>query len=443
MYIRSRYLRIHEKGSGVAVYHALHPDPVILDRETWKEITHDSSSSRTAVAREVLRSRGVLIASPEEDDATYEDAKARFSWKLDRTTILYLVLAQGCNLGCAYCPIPEIAARRGETLLPPEDATRGVDIWLSHTRDLDPNEPCAVIFYGGEPLLNRRAFESTLEHLQRRRSAGKLPALTDLLLATNGVLIDAGIAKLCRSHGVIVVVGFDGDQASHDRLRTYPDGRGSFDESVAAIRKLVGAGVRTCASVAVTPSNISCLEGISRTLEELGVEKFGFNFIRGKKLFDLVPRDETLAYYRTASRAIIASQRTHGREGFEYQLEKKSNALLRGDLFPPDCTCYGNQLVVRPDGRLSHCPFSDISFGHVREANPDFRVFETETVREWRKTLPLFHPAYDDCDAVALSGGGCRWGWDEMYGEGTPDLGMKIFAEEVLYEFLDRKLEGL
>lgn len=437
----SRYMRVREKGRRVAIFHVLHPDPIYLDRDEWRRFSGSASLESANRLFADLRSRKLIVDSSCEDDEEVEAAKVRLERKLDRTTILYLMLSQGCNLRCSYCHIPEIARRRGERLLSPDDAVRGIDLWLEHVKDLEEGEPCSIIFYGGEPLLNLPTMEAALDHLRRRRLSGDLPTRTDLLLATNGVLVDEPVARLCRDNRITVVVGLDGPREMNDRWRVYPDGQGSFSEAERAIRMLVSSGVRTCASVAVTPSNLRHLDSIPEFFEELGVEKFGFNFLRGSRLLEIVPESEVEGYYRQASRAVISSFRRYGRPGFEFQMEKKSLALNNGDFFPLDCTCYGSQLVVRPDGRLSNCPFSETDLGGVREVGPDFRVSRTSVVLEWRKSLPLFHAAYEDCDAKSLCGGGCRWGWSEAGGVDGVDLGMKIFAEEVFDEFLERGFE--
>jgi radical SAM protein with 4Fe4S-binding SPASM domain len=114
-------------------------------------------------------------------------------------------------------------------------------------------------------------------------------------------------------------------------------------------------------------------------------------------------------------------------------MEKKAMAYSRGDFFPLDCTCYGSQLVIQPDGQVSNCPFYKARLGDVRMLGADFRIGNQPVVQEWRRRLPIYHSS----DAKALSGGGCAWGMvDQNLNPSVTDIGSRIFAEEVLDEFI-------
>jgi sulfatase maturation enzyme AslB (radical SAM superfamily) len=278
--------------------------------------------------------------------------------------------------------------------------------------------------------LNPAVLRDALGYLRLQGERGELPADTQFLLTTNGLFVTDDIVRLCAEHAILPVVGIDGTEELHDAFRKDRSGNGSFQEALGAIRKFREAGVRVCASTAVTPANLGHLQEIARFLEAQGVEKIGFNFLKGPELAKLVADKER--YYRAASREIIANYRNADRKDFEFQMEKKHRAFYGRDFFPLDCTCYGNQLVVRPDGLLGSCPFADVHFGHVRSVPPDFRVRDQPEVKGSRGFLPLNHPSYADFDAKSLCGGGCRWG-----SEGSIDAGMKIFAEEVFNEFLE------
>ncbi|MEK7212547.1 MAG: radical SAM protein, partial [Patescibacteria group bacterium] len=215
MYEFSRYLRVRESKDSVAVFHELHPQPLYLNREEWRKFV-GSPSPQSANLFEALRLRQLLIESSREDDLEWACARSRLERKLNRTTILYLMLAQGCNLECSYCPIPHIAKRRGEVLLSHEDAVAGVDLWLRHIKDDEQAESYSIIFYGGEPLLNLPVLKTVLEYLRRLRRLGHLPLETNLLLTTNGVLVDEQVVQLCSENGVVVVVGLDGPREANN-----------------------------------------------------------------------------------------------------------------------------------------------------------------------------------------------------------------------------------
>lgn len=428
----SRYWRIRKKDGVVAIFHELHPDPVYCSEKEFEELA-DKRPEMQSVLTDRLRERKLLICVPADDDSEFKAVACALEHKLSRPTILYLMTAQGCNFGCGYCPVPETARRLGETMLRPEDAVAGIDLWLEHVREAPDQElPLSIIFYGGEPLLNPETIKGSLKHLE---SLGPelLPPYLNLMIVTNGACINEETIGLCLKHKIMVAVGLDGPAAVNDVYRVDQNGQKTGSQTITVIHKLVERGVRTFASVSITPANIDQVADYSAFFEELGVEKFGFNFLKGRKLLELVGREGVTDYCRRAVRGVIANFSHQRKADFEYQMEKKRIAFDQKNFFPVDCTCYGNQLVIQPDGQISNCPFLRANLGQVREVGKDFRIWRQPIVGEWRRRLPLYHPG----EAKALSGGGCVWSVSEIMGDlQAEDEVSRIFSEEVLDELI-------
>lgn len=428
----SKYLRTRERDGMVAVFHELQPCPVYVTSTDWNAYALGALQMSGLEAE--LRERGLVIDNLSDDEASFSHAESVLLQKLQHTTILYLMTAQGCNANCGYCPVQDIAKRFGASLLTAKAAKAGIDLWGKHLEDVfDDNRDYYVIFYGGEPLLNKPVIAESLRYLEDQKTADKLPSRVQYMVATNGLLVDDEFVRLCLEYKVAVAVGLDGDPKANDALKVDIAGAPTFLRITEAVKKLVEAGIPTHASCSVTPFNLDQVEGMSRLFKNLGVKKFGFNFLRGQKLVDLVGQDGVESYYRQAAKAIIRHARTQVEPGFEFQMEKKALAYSRGDFFPLDCTCYGSQLVIQPDGQVSNCPFFKARLGDVQSLGADFRIGDQSIVHEWRKRLPIYHPS----DAKALSGGGCAWGMvDQNLSPSVTDIGSRIFAEEVLDEFI-------
>lgn len=428
----SKYLRTRERDGTVAVFHELHPRPVYVSKADWD--AYVSGKSHSNRLRLQLRQEKLVIDTASEDDVSFATAEAKLLEKLQHTTILYLMTAQGCNANCGYCPVQDIAKRHGASLLTAEAAKAGINLWQHHLEDVfDDNRDYFVIFYGGEPLLNKPVIAESLRYLNAQKATGKLSQRIQYMVATNGLLVDDDFISLCLEYQVSVAVGLDGNATANDALKIDVEGRPTFERIISTIKRLVAAGVPTCASCSITPFNLDQVDKMTDLFRGLGVKKFGFNFLRGQKLTDLVGRDGVELYYRKAAEAIIRHARAQVELGFEFQMEKKALAFTRGDFFPLDCTCYGSQLVIQPDGQVSNCPFFKAHLGDVRFLGTDFRIGNHPVVQKWRKRLPIYHSS----DAKALSGGGCAWGMvDQNQNPSVTDLGSRIFAEEVLNEFI-------
>lgn len=429
----SRYIGVKERDGIVALFHQLHPEPTFCSLEDWEKIRAGQFEELDTIVDE-LRHQKLIIDASEEDDKEFGMVVVEIEGKLNQTTILYLMTAQGCNFGCKYCPVPEIAKKYGASILSIEDALAGIDLWGEHLKEsYDSSLPYFVIFYGGEPLLNKEVVKSSLYYLEAKKEKGVLPTDLNIMIATNGVLVDDDTIALCQEHKVSVAVGLDGPISANDILKVDRDGRGTFDRIIESIELLVRNKIKTFASVSITPFNIDHIARYSEFFEELGIEKFGFNFLKGRLLLDLVGSGGLEQYYRKASRGIIENARRQNRHGFEYQMEKKQIAFDSKNYFPVDCTCLGNQLVIQPDGEVSNCPFFKSYLGLVRDVGKDFRIWKQPIVKEWRKRLSL----YNGGEAKAICGAGCAWSSAEIKGSFLAiDDSSRIFSEEVFDEII-------
>jgi len=129
----SRFLKVRSRDGLVAVLTSCVPIRYTLQAAKWRSFTNDMSLETDMVR--VLRERKLLITSLAEDDIELAIAIKNLHKKLDQPKILYLMLAQGCNFSCRYCPIPSQASRYGENLMSSEAARSGIILWAEHLND--------------------------------------------------------------------------------------------------------------------------------------------------------------------------------------------------------------------------------------------------------------------------------------------------------------------
>lgn len=426
-HVLSRYLRIKEKSGQIVLFHELHPDPVYCSQDEWK-------GEWSIQLKETMVTKKLLISSESDDEEEYKLAETKLLQKINQPTILYLMLSERCNFDCRYCPA-KFSKSKDKENLGVEDALAGVDLWLEHLRSVvDPQVEYYVIFYGGEPLLNRSVMKAVLEYFRQLQADCKLPTeRINLMVTTNGALVDSDFVSLCREYDLLVAIGLDGPKAINDVCRIDQNGQSTYEQTVRAIKYLVDSGVKTFASTMILPDNLSSLSEYDKFFRELGVKKFGFNFLKGRALVELVGTDNLADYYIQSANGVIENGKKHG----DYQMEKKVLAFNDQDFFPVDCTCYGNQLVVLANGQVSNCPFARDELGHVSDLPTDWRIWDSEIVKKWRERLPLYHPAFQDCDFKSLCGAGCAWGSRELTGDLlTIDESSRIFTQEVFDELI-------
>lgn len=140
-----------------------------------------------------------------------------------------------CNLGCAYCYVYELADqgwRHRPRIMPPHIVEAAVARIAEHVRDHQLRH-VRVILHGGEPLLAGPAFITDLAAQVR----GTLPqaTTTDLIIQTNGTLLDEAMLEVVLRARIRVGVSIDGDRAATDRYRRYPGGASSHDAVAGAL----------------------------------------------------------------------------------------------------------------------------------------------------------------------------------------------------------------
>jgi uncharacterized protein len=201
---------------------------------------------------------------PYIDDTPPEGLKVR---------ALSLAVAQSCNLGCSYC-----YARGGEfggaaKAMSPETARKSVDLLLSQ---VSPGERVNLAFLGGEPLANRRVLHNATQYAAAQAELKQVPLTFSI--TTNGTLIGAPDIALFEKYGFAVTISLDGTQQTHDRLRPFKNGAGSFARIMANIAPLLAAQrkMQVSARVTVTPRNLD-LRATLDAFIELGFHSVGFS----------------------------------------------------------------------------------------------------------------------------------------------------------------------
>jgi uncharacterized protein len=205
-----------------------------------------------------------LVAPPFIDDSPVTSFPVRS---------LSLAVAQKCNLGCAYCYAQEGNFGGPAREMPLPVALGAVELLF---REVRPGDRVQLAFLGGEPLLAREvvqaATESALALAQARGVA------VGFSITTNGTRLTPQDGDFFERHGFAVTVSLDGVGETHDQLRPFKGGRGTFETILTNVAPLLARQRRmqVSARVTVTPRNLE----LPRTLDaliRLGFHSVGFS----------------------------------------------------------------------------------------------------------------------------------------------------------------------
>lgn len=161
---------------------------------------------------------------------------------------LILEVTESCNMRCKYCYYNENGGGYrtfGSKFMTFEIAKAAIDEFLKTTE----RDDVSISFYGGEPLLNYKLIKNCIEYINNNYPNKKiLYAMT-----TNGTLITDSIAKFfSKLPNVLITISLDGPKEMHDKYRVFTNGKGTYDNTIRGIEKLVknfGTRAGECLSI--------------------------------------------------------------------------------------------------------------------------------------------------------------------------------------------------
>lgn len=150
------------------------------------------------------------------------------------TKALCLNIAHDCNIRCGYCFASTGDYHGGRKLMPLEVAKGAIDFLLETSGSRKRLE---LDFFGGEPLMNFDVIKEAVKYgRERQKEFNKRIGFT---ITTNGTLLNEEAAEFFNENMDNVVISIDGRKTVNDKMRRFPDGRGTFDEILPKIKDFV------------------------------------------------------------------------------------------------------------------------------------------------------------------------------------------------------------
>lgn len=269
-------------GAGVAASRPLLPDAHLFEAQGESHLYLPQGSRVFTVRRETAARVSDLLAA--QDGASLREFLSGFGLNdhtyVDDTPVqsppvraLSLSVAQKCNLGCTYCYAQEGGFGSAPKNMSRAKALEAVDLLLETA---GPGDRVNLAFLGGEPLANRSVVQAATEYATAL--AERKGAMATFSITTNGTLLTEEDGEFFERHGFAVTVSIDGIGETHDQLRPFKGGRGSYARILARVKPLLERQRRmqVSARATVTPDNLQLRE----TLDELiglGFHSVGFS----------------------------------------------------------------------------------------------------------------------------------------------------------------------
>lgn len=309
---------------------------------------------------------------------------------------LYLILTEQCNMNCAYCSQSSFRTRSRMGNMSTDVLASVLEkFYATHTK-----RRRTVVLYGGEPTLNRPGIEYAVNHIRQTRR----DETTEIVIFTNGLLLDEALALFLKHGDVHIILSLDGHPEINDQCRCIGH-EGSFAHIQKAIELLQKHQIPFGISSTIAAHNVQRLgEETAWMYETYHPFSLGLNPIHyvpeERKALSVEPglmADKMIEAYQTARRYGLYIE----------QIMRRVRPFVLGRPRLKDCPACGGMIRALPDGSFGPC-------GHFMEEQKERERASTgfadgTVMKKWNTRLNASMKDCQGCPAIALCGGGCPY----------------------------------
>lgn len=407
---------------------------VEFDDITQKDIMNDLIGGRTIPRNKCPESFSTLIEqgivtnlNPEDEERLFEN-NFYSNYFLDNVPSITLAPSLSCNLNCNYCYQSGDNQELINTL-PKADWASTAYEFAKNFIDSRNLQRVTFVWFGGEPLLSHKPLREFSRNI-KKYYANK-PVKIEFEVITNGTIINEDIlADFTELPIKFAQITIDGPEESHNMIRHYKDGRGTYESIVANLTKILKqTSVNVSIRYNLCSENSAALYYKNLTSH---ITKDFSAFIDNRRLRIEYPvlATDTCLYKNTVS----LKQYTDSFIGYLKTLS--AAGVAKDKIFkyaPPFCTARNNNgLVIGPGGDIYKC------WEHI--GNQEYVVGNTSEgwvkikENEWKVIgSNSYHPKCLKCKLLPLCLGGCPLNWGRNKSEPECPVFMK---PEIFWDIL-------
>lgn len=417
----SRYAHTFDLGESVALYHSLRMKPVYLKKDAYEGLQawlvgpfcndySDAPEELESTIEELVKYK-ILNHSEEDDEKVLQFVRSKIP--TPAINVCYMITSEQCNLACKYCFLGnnDQCKRSNFSLenMSKETADKAIDFFIKQIKlsnlDFEDNKP-AIIFYGGEPLVNYETLVYIAEKINALRNIEKCVKNMELSMVSNGLLLTKERALKLKELGVAIAISVDGFTEEANSMRVDTAGNNVFNKILKTLDMCKSIGVDVSLSVTLSEETVKNTTDILELVDKYGVKSFGFNIMMSDENF-VLPQE----YNERAAQFILDEFIELRKRGiYEDRIMRKLKAFSKSQVYFSDCAATGGgQIVIAPNGQVGICHGCLHNKQYfVTDINDDeFDATIHKDFIEWSQLTPVNKAECQDCAALGICGGGC------------------------------------
>lgn len=391
-----------------AIFNNLIMDVFFVSKKELNAICSLQVDSKDMISE--LFQSGIYCKTQLKDDLAIKHIQNEYVKTEKRIELLYLIVSQGCNLGCRYCFLENDSGNWKNEHMSIDTMTTAIVQFNKYVIENKIKKP-RIMFFGGEPLINWSVVKAAVE------LAESLFEDISFSIVTNGTLIDEEKAKFFKKHNIGVGISLDGPKAINDENRIYKNtDKSVYDQVLSNIEYLKKESCDMGLSITLTEALLKNSDKVIKWLIDLNFPNIFFNLFHyscycsnWEKLYN-----DSVDFLINAYTILGMSGITEGR------VYRQFESLALKKLKLADCAAIGlNQLVIKPDGevRVCQCDYENKfnHLGNIHEETITMMVEKGET-KNWLNKVPIMTESCMSCESLFFCGGGCLLQAEALFG---------------------------
>jgi len=339
-----------------------------------------------------------------KDEINYLFKRNSISFKKPIFKVFYIIVTTECNFRCKYCYL-SLLKNYNPRVMNLETAKGILSYFYEYIKKVEEETP-KLVLYGGEPLLNKKIMKFIIEDVRKNIKDKKIPH-TNIILITNGSLIDDNIADFLKENKVLIALSLDGQQRINDLNRVYKNGKGTFEDIIKAINLLNKRDIRPTISCTINKRNVNKMNTIIPWMvKNFNIDSLGLNLFSGgdcsNKLIKKLSKD-------SAKQIVKAFELCRKYGVYEDTVIRQMEAFVNEKPNIYSCAATGREISVDPEGNLATCPAFLNTNLFPFNIKDKLKLESNREFRRWVKKTPLLTEECYDCIALGICGGGCAF----------------------------------
>lgn len=413
----SRYTQIIEINDDCyAVYNNIYFEIKYVDKSYLKRIMKYQVNLDE---KNDLLNKYIYVSDDDIDNYLYTILLNNFETKRNLKT-LYVIPSATCNMKCDYCFVYKNNYINNDVFKMNREMS---DVLIDRIFEyINTNsEEFILIFYGGEPLTNKREFFYIVKTLREKGFAYKISMIT------NGTLLDQETVKFLSEKNVSIGISADGPVGVNGRKK---HGGSVYNGVLEKISLLNENKIDYGLSLTITNEVLKKQKEVMSWNIRRDVNSINYNMLHFWG--DNYNLDYIKKYYRDATNFIIRSY-INSSNIYEDRIHRKLESFYNNNFNYADCSAMaGEQLTVSYNGDVSicNCDFNDKGsyIGNIKQNNFDNLIQIENTKFNIKRNSPIYNGICIKCYALPICGGGCY----KQYSDRQIDEGFCIHSKLIM-----------